>query len=72
MTEREWVSIYTTETDGDLNIDPTEVDSAEPFTPSELRALLSSRLLTPDARIILRLYLGQKQVPVRASRNRTR
>ncbi len=72
MTEREWVSIYTMETDDDLKIDPVEVDSVQAFTISELTKMQSSRLLTPDARIIMRFYLGPKTTSAKASRNQTR
>lgn len=72
MTEQEWVSIYTAETDDPVRIDPVEVDSVQAFTISEATEMQSSRLLTPDARIILRLYLDRQIASKKTSKNQTR
>ncbi|MDA4124514.1 MAG: NUDIX domain-containing protein [Thaumarchaeota archaeon] len=60
MTEREWVSVYGTQTNAEVKINPVEVDSVQEFTSQELRRMLSGHRLTPDARIILRAYLDGK------------
>ncbi len=63
LTEREWVSVYTTETDDAPKIDPGEVDSVRALTVPQLNKMESSSRMTPDARIILRLYLDSKLFP---------
>ncbi len=59
MTEWEWVTLFTSKTDRKVRIDPVELDSVEEVAIAKLRNMLLSPWLTPDARIVLRSYLGQ-------------
>lgn len=58
MTEWEWVSLFTSKTDGEGRVDPIELEAVEEVNVAELKRMLSGRRLTPDAKIILRAYLG--------------
>jgi isopentenyl-diphosphate Delta-isomerase len=57
MTEWEWFSLFSTQTDAPPRIDPVEIDAVREFTLTEARNMLTSPRLTPDARITLRVYL---------------
>lgn len=58
LTEREWVSFFTTETAAPVTLDPVEVDSTEEVGVEELPMLLDEGGVTPDAVIILRDHFG--------------
>ncbi len=58
MTEWEWVSLFTSKTDGEARVDPIELEAVEEVNVAELKRMLWGRRLTPDAKIILRAYLG--------------
>ena len=57
LTEREWVSLFVSKTDRPATIDPFELESVEEVSPSGLRRMLPGPRLTPDAKIVLRLFL---------------
>lgn len=56
MTEWEWVSLFTSETDAEVTVDPTELESVHSFTPAEVKKMLEARKLTPDAKFTLSVY----------------
>ncbi len=58
MTEREWVSLFTSNTDLEERVDPVEVDTVEDVSIARLRQMLLGRRLTPDAKTVLGAYLG--------------
>ena len=59
LTELEWVSFYTCRTDARCSIDPVELEGVKEVSEPELRPMLGSGALTPDAKIILADFLGR-------------
>jgi isopentenyl-diphosphate delta-isomerase type 1 len=57
MTEREWITLFTTLTDDALNIDRVELESANEVAQSDLKRILAEWQITPDAKIVLGEYL---------------
>ncbi|MDE1853807.1 MAG: NUDIX domain-containing protein [Thaumarchaeota archaeon] len=57
LTEREWVSLYTTTTDSQVVIDPVELESVDEYDGPRLQRMLDGDKMTPDAIILLREYL---------------
>jgi isopentenyldiphosphate isomerase len=57
LTEREWVSLFVSETDLTATIDPVELESVEDVSLSHLRRILLGQRLTPDSKIVLRAFL---------------
>jgi isopentenyl-diphosphate delta-isomerase len=58
LVEREWVSLFVSETDLPSIIDPGELESVEEVSSSQLRRMLAGPRLTPDAKILLGLFLN--------------
>jgi len=57
LTEREWVSLFISESDKPANIDPVELEIVEEVSRSRLVRMLRGSRLTPDAKILLRNFL---------------
>lgn len=57
LTEREWVSLYTTTTDSPVIIDPVEVQSVDEYDGPRLQRILDGEKMTPDAIILLGEFL---------------
>jgi isopentenyl-diphosphate Delta-isomerase len=59
LTELEWVSFFTCSTDDPFTVDPVELEGAKDFSEGELREMIKGGTLTPDAKIILAVYLDR-------------
>jgi isopentenyl-diphosphate delta-isomerase len=57
LIERERVSLFVSKTDLPATIDPIELESVVDVSPSQLRRMLSGPRLTPDAKILLEVFL---------------
>ena len=57
LTEREWVRFYVAHTDLHCVIDPVELQGVKEVTEPQLRRMLDGDSMTPDAIILLNLYL---------------
>jgi len=60
LVEREWVSLFVSKTDLPATIDPIELESVEEVSRSQLKRMLSGPRLTPDAKILLGLFLNSR------------
>lgn len=60
LTENEWVALFACVTDSPCTVDPVEVEGVKDLTEAELREMLRSGPLTPDAKIILADYLERR------------
>lgn len=60
LTEHEWVSLFTCQTDSPCTIDPAELDGVREVTEGELRNLLEGGQVAPDAKVILTDFLKRK------------
>ena len=56
LTEREWVSMFTTVSDRSPRIDPVELEQVEEVSKLRLARMLNGPELTPDAKILLAAY----------------
>lgn len=57
VTEYEWVSFFTTDTNARVTPDPVELAGVKETSITELRRLIGEGKLTEDARILLQRYL---------------
>jgi isopentenyldiphosphate isomerase len=57
LTEWEWVTLYTSESDSQVSIDRKELEGAEDFDQRRARIMIDEGLLTPDAVFLLGEYL---------------
>jgi isopentenyldiphosphate isomerase len=60
LTEREWVSLFVSKTDRTATIDPVELECVEEVSLPQLRRMLSGPRLTPDAKIVFRVFLKSR------------
>lgn len=58
LVEQEVVALFTASTDAPVAIDPEEVHSVKEVAVSDVRRMMKGRSLTPDAKLLLTLYLG--------------
>ncbi len=56
-TEWEVVLFFTSRTDGEVSIDPVELEGVREVGKAQLELMMKGRGLTPDAKILLRQYL---------------
>jgi isopentenyl-diphosphate delta-isomerase type 1 len=57
LTEREWVTLYTTETDSPCVVDPVELEGVAEFDEAHLKEKMKGGSMTPDAVALLDDYL---------------
>ncbi|MGD0476726.1 MAG: NUDIX domain-containing protein [Nitrososphaerales archaeon] len=57
LTEWEWVSLFVSKTDRTATTDPIELESVEDVSVPRLRRILPGPRLTPDAKVVLRVFL---------------
>src|SRR5579863_8280058 len=60
QTENEWVSLYEADSDQDCTIDRAEVETAEEFSPEDVKGMMRSGPMTPDSVAILSQYFEAK------------
>jgi isopentenyl-diphosphate delta-isomerase len=57
LTELEWITLFTSQTDASCTINPEELESVVEVMHPNLRKIMAGWPITPDARIILGEYL---------------
>jgi isopentenyldiphosphate isomerase len=58
LTEWELVTLFTAASDEEARPDRQELEEVEDLSPSEVRDMMKSRKLTPDAKILLKKYFS--------------
>ena len=61
LTEREWVTLYISQTDTRCKIDRKEVERVKEVDELQLRRMFNDGSMTPDAVILLTEYLRQRK-----------
>jgi len=58
LTEREWVTLFTSTSRAAVAVDPLELERVEEVSVGRLRRMMRGRRLTSDAKILLNLFLN--------------